>query len=133
MLKKSITFTDYNGNTITEDYYFNLNKVEVMEMELVHPEGLKGWIERIVRIDDRQELIRMFHDIILQAYGEKDESGRRFIKSEEMRKAFEQSEAFSELYMELITDENAAAEFMNGIIPKMENQDKPVLATAQTM
>lgn len=120
MLKKTITYTDYNGETRTEDFYFHLSKAELIEMELVHPEGLKGWLERIIKADDRETIIATFKNIILQAYGEKDETGRRFVKSEELSKAFEQSEAYSELFIELLSDENKAADFVNGIVPKME-------------
>lgn len=132
MLKKSITFEDYNGNMVTEDYYFNFTKAEVVQLDLIHPEGLEGWIKRIIREDDRAKILETFKDIILSSYGEKDETGRRFIKNAELREKFEQSPAYSELYMELITDADAAADFMNGIIPKQLSPDKPELPVASS-
>ena len=120
MYKKTITYTDYNGVERTEDFYFNLSKAELMEMELSHPGGFEAWIQRIIKADDTQTLVEVFRDIIGKAYGEKDETGRRFIKSPEMTKAFMETEAYSELYVELITNEGAAAQFINSIVPKID-------------
>lgn len=122
MYKKTITYTDYNGVERTEDFYFNLSKAELMEMQLSHPGGFEEWINRIIRANDTETLVKVFSDIIGKAYGEKDETGRRFIKSPELTKAFMETEAYSELYMELITDDGAAANFINSIVPKVVSQ-----------
>lgn len=118
MLKKTITYKDYNDVERTEDFYFNLSKAEAMEMELSITGGLTEMIKRIVAAQDTPTIIATFKQIILKAYGEKSQDGRRFIKSEELSKAFSETEAYSILYMELATDANAAAEFVNGIVPK---------------
>ncbi len=134
MLKKTIPYKDYNGVERIEDFYFNLSKAEAMEMELSITGGLTEMIRKIVAAQDTPTIIATFKQIILKAYGEKSPDGRRFIKSEELSKAFSETEAYSILYMELATNANAAAEFVNGIVPKdvdapAEQQPaKPVLA-----
>lgn len=126
MLKKTITYTDYDGNERTEDLYFNLSKAELMELEM-SIDG--GWAERMQKIVDSKDLptlSRIFKDIILKSYGEKSADGRRFIKSERLSEAFAQTEAYSELFMELISKEGAAAEFMSKVIPQItENVPAP--------
>lgn len=117
MLKKTITYTDYNGSERTEDFYFNLNKAEIMEMQMGTTGGLAEMIERIVAAKDAPAIIKIFKDLILKAYGEKSADGKRFIKSEELSLAFAQTEAYSNLYIELATDADAASAFVNGIIP----------------
>lgn len=125
MLKKTITFTDYNGNTRTEDFYFNLNEAEVTEMNLSVAGGLTQMIQRIVAAQDGKSIIGTFKEIILKAYGEKSPDGRRFIKSQELSDAFAQTEAYSKLFMELATDADAAAVFVNGIIPVPAASESP--------
>jgi hypothetical protein len=117
MLKKTITYKDYNGNTRTEDFYFNLSKAELTEMELSREGGLTAQIEKIVSTQDSKKIIEVFKELILTSYGEKAPDGRRFIKNKELIDAFVQTEAYSELFMELAMDSNAAAAFINGIIP----------------
>ena len=122
MLKKTITYTDYNGSERTEDFYFNLTKAEIMEMELTTAGGLSEMIEKIVAAKDAPTIIKVFKDLVLKAYGEKSPDGRRFMKSPEIREAFSQTEAYSQLFMELATDDEAAAKFVNGIIPAVEQK-----------
>ena len=101
MLKKTITYTDYNGNPRTEDFYFNLNEAELAEMVVSVDGGLTAMIQRIVAAQDGKQIIATFKDIVLRAYGEKSPDGRRFIKSPELRDAFSQTEAYVKLFMEL--------------------------------
>lgn len=117
MLKKAITYTDYNGVERTEDFYFNLSKAEIMEMEMSTTGGLAELIQKVVQTQDAPAIVKIFKDLILKAYGEKSPDGKRFIKSSELTQAFEQTEAYSNLFMELATDADAAAKFVNGIIP----------------
>lgn len=117
MLKKTITFTDYNGVERTEDFYFNLNKAEVMEMEMGTTGGFAEMINGIIAAKDVPALISIFKEMILKAYGQKSPDGRRFIKSKELSEEFSQTEAYVSLYMELATDDEAAANFVNGIMP----------------
>jgi len=118
MLKKTITYTDYNGAQRTEDFYFNLSKAEVTEMEMSMSGGLSELIKRIVAAQDIPTIIDIFKKLLLKAYGEKSPDGKRFIKSDEMSIAFSQTEAYSDLFMELATDADAAATFVNGITPQ---------------
>lgn len=117
MLKKTLTYNDYNGVERTEDFYFNLSKAELLEMEMGVSGGLAEMIKRITAAQDAPALIKLFKEIILKAYGEKSPDGRRFVKSEEISTEFAQTEAYSQLYMELATDAEAASNFINGIIP----------------
>lgn len=117
MLKKTIKYTDYNGNVREEDFWFNLTQAEVTELEVSVEGGLVEMINRIVAAQNGKQIIDTFKDIILRAYGEKSPDGRRFIKTQEVRDAFAQTEAYSKLFMELATDAKAASEFVNGIVP----------------
>lgn len=117
MLKKTITYTDYNGLERTEDFYFNLTKAEIMEMEMTTVGGLAEMIQSIVNAKDAPAIIKIFKDLVLKAYGVKSADGKRFEKSEEIATAFAQTEAYSILFMELATDADAAAKFVNGIVP----------------
>lgn len=122
MLKKTFTYTDYNGVERTEDHYFNLSKAELMEMELSTTGGLAEMINKIVAAQDAPAIVKIFKELVLKAYGQKSADGRRFIKSQELSDEFAQTEAYSQLFMELATDADAASKFVNGIVPAMDNQ-----------
>lgn len=128
MLKKTITYTDYNGIERTENFYFNLSKAEIMEMEMSTSGGLAEMIQNIVAAQDAPAIIKIFKDLVLKAYGEKSPDGKRFIKSEEISTAFSQTEAYSIIFMELATNADAAAEFVNGIIPEVDKKTAPAIA-----
>lgn len=117
MLKKTITYEDFDGNKRTEDFYFNLSKAEVLEMQMGISGGMTQMLNKIIAAQDGGRVIKTFKDIILKAYGEKSPDGKRFIKSEEISTAFSQTEAYSQLFMELATNADAAATFVNSIIP----------------
>ena len=118
MLKKLIKYTDYDGRERSENFYFYMSKAELMEMELGTVGGMQNLIQLIIDKQDIPKIMEAFKTIILKAYGEKSPDGRRFIKSKELSEAFSQTEAYSNLYMELITDADAAAVFINGIVPE---------------
>lgn len=124
MLKKRIKYTDYDGNEREEDFYFNLSKAELVELELTTDGGLEQMIQKITDTRDMPKLIELFKRLILMSYGEKSENGKRFIKSKELSDAFAQTEAYSELFMELATDDKAASEFVNGIVPQGLAEDE---------
>lgn len=127
MLKKTITYTDYDGNERTEDFYFNLSKAEVTEMEMSTEGGLSKALTKIVEAKDAKRIIEAFKDLVLKAYGEKSPDGRRFIKNKELREAFSQTEAYSEIFMELATNAEAASAFVNGIIPMVQDPTMSLL------
>ena len=118
MFKKTINYTDYNGEERTEDFYFDLNEAEITEMELSEDGGLSNMINKIVGAKDMPSLIKLFKGLILKSYGVKSADGRRFIKSDELSTEFTQTRAYSKLFMELATDEAKAAEFINSIVPQ---------------
>ena len=131
MLKKTITYTDYTGTERTEDFYFNLTKAEIMEMELGTTGGLAEMIQKVVAAQDAPSIIKIFKDLVLRAYGEKSADGKRFIKNDEIREAFSQTEAYSNLFMELATDADAASAFVNGIVPAMEDKGQAFAKVAK--
>lgn len=117
MLKKTIKYVDYNGNEREEDFYFNLSKAEVTEMELSVDGGLSNMLETLVKTKDNKQIVNLFKEIILKSYGEKSLDGKRFIKSKELSEAFAQTEAYSELFISLALNEDEAANFIKGILP----------------
>lgn len=117
MFAKKIKYTDYNGAAREETFYFNLNKAEIMEMELGVAGGMTQLINMMIASEDGPGLAKFYKEMILKAYGEKSLDGKRFIKNQEVRDAFEQTDAYSELYMELVTDAEKASEFVRGIMP----------------
>lgn len=129
MYKKTIKYTDYNGVEREEDFYFNLTQAEVAEMELSTTGGLNEYIQKIVKADNRPELVRLFKELILKAYGEKSDDGKRFIKRRNgyyLSEDFEQTEAYSILFMELASDTDAATAFVNGIAPVPTTDSSPI-------
>ena len=125
MLKKTITYTDYNGNSRTEDFYFNLTKTELMKMEMGTNGGLSEMVKSIIAAQDQAALIQIFEDLILKAYGVKSLDGKRFEKSAQLSEAFAQTEAYDQLFMELATDADAGAQFINGIVPAEMAKELP--------
>lgn len=119
MFKKTVTYEDYNGESRTEDFYFNLTKVECMEIEFGYAknESLSDAIQTLVATKDIGTVIKTLKHILLQAYGVKSQDGKRFIKNQELRDSFEQSPAFEQIYWELVTDSDKAAELIAGIVP----------------
>lgn len=117
MLAKKISYMDYNGNQREDTFYFNLNKAEIMEMELGVVGGMTHLINTMIAQEDGPGLAKFYKDMILKAYGEKSLDGKRFVKNQDLRDAFEQTDAYSELYMELVTDQDKASEFVKGIMP----------------
>lgn len=118
MIKKTIEYTDFNDNVRTEDFYFNLTKDELIQLGVKYPGGLERKIEQLISSNDVQEIYDIFRTIILESYGEKSEDGRRFIKSEEISTEFSQTNAFSELIMDMVNDSEYSAKFLEGLIPK---------------
>lgn len=118
MLKKTIKYVDYNDEEREEDFYFNLTKAELTQMQLSEKGGLDVVLDRMLQTRDEPSMIKMFKEIIDLSYGVKSTDGRRFIKNQEVLDDFRQTEAYSVLFMELATNSEAAAEFINGVVPK---------------
>lgn len=117
MVKETRTYTSYNGEEITQDFYFDLNKAELMEMEMETPGGLSNSIRAIMATRNVPEIIKLFKRLILASYGVKSPDGKRFIKNDQIREEFMQCPAYSDFFMELAFDDDKAAKFVRGIIP----------------
>ena len=130
MLPREIEYEDFDGNKQKETFYFHLSKPELIELEVGESDGMSTMLERIIKSEDRKEIVSWFKKIVLLSYGIKSEDGKRFIKSDELRTEFSQTAAYASLFEELATNADAAAKFVNGILPKdliNQEQDKPVV------
>lgn len=132
MYKKRIKYVDYNGTEREEDFYFNLTRSELTEMEFSSSGGLQNYIQKIIDAQNGKEIITVMKNLILKSYGVKSLDGKYFNKSEEISEAFSHTEAYDILFMELATDDKAAADFVNGIIPKMDTEKSSVPAKLAT-
>lgn len=133
MLKKTITYRTYDDEEVTEDFYFNLTTAELIEMQLSQAGTLTKMIEQIVKAKDGPTIARVFKDLIKKSYGIKSPDGKRFQKSKEIWEAFEQCPAYSELYVELSTNDTAAYEFFHGLIPKDLQSELPNVNEAKKL
>ncbi|WP_207666233.1 hypothetical protein [Faecalibacterium sp. AF10-46] len=132
MLKKTISYTDYDGNQRTEDFYFNLSMAELTEMQMSVEGGMRGYIQRIMAANDQTALMKLFKDVLLMTYGKKSDDGRLFLKNDAIRAEFEASPAFSAIYMELMSDAQKAADFINGLMPADLCNQNPAMEMAAT-
>ena len=128
MFKKEIEYQDFNGQQRKETFYFNLSKAELMEMELSTQAGMEEMIKMLIATKDNAKIVQTFKDLILKSYGIKSEDGTRFIKTPELREAFEQSNAYSELFIEILSNTDSQVAFINGVvngvnIPEMKEED----------
>ena len=127
MLAKKITYADYDGHKRTETFYFNLTKSEITELQLTYPGGYAEYIEKVVESGDAPELMKMFKDIIRRSYGEKTDDGKRLVKSDELSRAFMETLAYDELFMELCHDADYALKFVAGIMPDFGDDKERLL------
>lgn len=120
MFKKTVTYTDFNGVERTEDFYFHVTEAQAVELELSETGGLKASVERIIQAQDMPQIISVLKKLVLESYGVKSPDGRRFIKTDKVKEEFEQTEAYSKIFMELAFDDKKAAEFVNGLKAPIE-------------
>lgn len=132
MYKITETYTDYDDNQRTEDFYFNYSEAELTDLQFSVSGGLAGMIDKIIKTNDMPKLVELFRELIQKAYGEKSNDGRRFIKSQELTKEFTETVAYSQIYMRLATDSKAAQEFINKVVPK-SMKDKMQQANQQNV
>ena len=134
MLKREVKYTTFDDEEVTDVFYFHIGKPELIEMELEYEGGLGASIQRIIEEKDNKKLVELFKRVVLNAYGEKSPDGKRFVKSEELSREFSQTAAYEALYMELASNDGAAAAFITGVLPKdmakdikaLDVPDKPV-------
>lgn len=122
MIKETVKYIDYNGVEREDTLYFHFNKAEIAMMQMSVEGGMSERIQKIIDAKDQQEIIKLFKKLVLDSYGIKSEDGKRFEKSEQLRTEFEQSEAYSELFMTLATNTDEAIKFVNGILPQIDNK-----------
>ena len=128
MFKYEIAYTDYNGEKRKDWAYFNLSRAELMEMELSTTAGVEEMIRMLIATKDNAKIVQIYKDLILKSYGIKSEDGRRFIKSQALREEFEQSEAYSEFFMQMMTNSELQNEFINKVVagtnvPNMDEKE----------
>lgn len=117
MIKKRMTYEDFNGETRTEDFWFHMSEVDLLEMDSKYPGGMQGFIQKMIDTQDAAEMFKLAKEIIELSYGEKSLDGRTFEKSPELTRSFTQTQAYVDLFMEIGTDADKAAEFIKGIMP----------------
>lgn len=130
MIHETVTYTDYNGMSRTETFYFHFTQAEIMEMQLSVEGGFNARVQRMIDAKDQPSIIKLVKDFVLDAYGVKSEDGRRFMKNEEIRKSFEENPAYSIIFMKLATDADAASKFVNGVAPSDMPRNTPAIAAA---
>ena len=121
MYKITRKFEDYNGVEKEQDFWFNLSKADILKMELSEEGGMDKRLDKLVKTKDMKEAIRVFEGLLLMAYGVKTDDGR-FVKNDQVRAEFASSAAYSDIYFELATNPEAAQKFVEGVIPKFEEQ-----------
>lgn len=117
MVIKKIKYKDFNGVEREEEFMFNLTEAEITEMELMTDGGLSDSIKKIIAAQNTPQIIETFKNLLLKSYGQKSADGRLFIKNKKLTEEFTQTNAYSQFFMELATDDKAAIAFINGIIP----------------
>lgn len=127
MFSDKITYEDFDGNTQTQEVFFNISKVEALSLETSYPGGYGDYLQKVVDTNDNHRILEVFKDIVKKSYGVKSEDGKRFVKSEEEYKKFEESPVYDEFVMKLIGDENYALDFVIGVMPSTDGVTKEAL------
>lgn len=117
MIKKTVTYTDYNGESRTETFYFHYTEAEILDMEMSEEGSFTERIQRIIDAKDKTALMKLIKKFVIDAYGVKSEDGKRFMKNDEVKAAFVECPAYSDIFMDMVTNDELAAEFVNGVIP----------------
>lgn len=128
MIKKTVTYEDFNGTVRTETFYFHFSQAEIMEMQLTTEGGFSERVQKMIDAKDQPAIIKLIKDFVLDAYGVKSDDGKRFMKSPEIRAAFVENPAYSEIFMELATDADKASEFVNGVVLANARKELPAAA-----
>ena len=118
MLKKTITFKDLDNNDVTQDFYFNISKTELLQWQLSEPGGMEAKLSQVVASQDGAQIMQTVDDVLRKAYGVRSEDNLRFEKSDVLYEEFKQTDAYNVLFMELCTDAGASAAFMNALMPE---------------
>lgn len=122
MIKRTFKYTDFNGIDREEEIYFHLTRTELVELAMKYPGGIASWIRKITTASNGSAIYETLENILLTAYGEKSDDGRRFIKSPELAQAFKQTPMYDELFQELAFDATKMAKFIEEITPEMPSE-----------
>jgi hypothetical protein len=125
MIKKTITYETFDGGSVTEDFYFNMSKAELVELEISQKDGFGEALQRMIKSEDNMAILEAFKSIIMMSIGRKSDDGKRFIKNDQIRDEFMQTNAYSELFFEIAQDADQASSFIRGILPSSLNADVP--------
>lgn len=117
MLKKELTYENYDGVEVTEVFYFNLTKAELTLWEASEDGGVSARLKKMVDTKDGKSIMSTFYDIMMRSYGEKSADGKRFVKSPEMSKAFSETVAFDIIFSEMMEDPEKALNFVQKVLP----------------
>lgn len=116
MIKKTVTFTNYNDQEVTKSYYFNIDKLEAAELELEYGDLIET-VEELLESSDGKKVYGIFKEIILNAVGQKSADGNSFIKNQQIRDEFAGSPALGEIIMDMFKNPEAAGPFLEGMLP----------------
>ena len=124
MIKKTLTYYDFNDQEVTEELYFHLSSIELTRMIAKYDGDLEGYINKIVAAGDLMAMVNILEDLLLSSYGVKSEDGRRFIKGPEVVNSFEWSQAYAELFETLLNNPKETREFGIGLILSAKQQEE---------
>lgn len=127
MFSDKITYEDFNGNTVEEEVFFNISKMEALELEASYPHGYASFLEKVAQSDDNLLALKAFKDLVKLAYGVKSEDGKRFVKSDEEYEKFESSPVYDEVVIKLISDGDYALDFVLGAFPNSNGETKEAI------
>jgi hypothetical protein len=131
MLKLPITYEDYDGKSVTEEFYFNMSKIEWLRFQAEFHGGFEDVIKKLVEAEDLKQIMAEFEKLVLLTYGERD--GNKFLKNDDIVQGFKSTAAYHQFIWELATDEEKAAAFINGVMPKdLEQEAQRLEAQAKT-
>lgn len=119
MYKIVIPYHDMDGNEINnEEFRFHLSKAKILELEISAPGGsLYVMMNNLIKKRDGKNIMETYKKLILMSYGEISDDRKGFVQNKELSEAFEQTEAYSELFTSLVTDPDKAEEFFESILP----------------
>lgn len=111
MFKHSVEYVDFNGSDRKEDLYFHLSLPEVTRLEAEIGMGLEDYIKGLTTNQELNTLLAFLERMLLSSYGQKTSDGKSFIKSQVIREAFEYSQAYAEIFEQVLSNPDLARKF----------------------
>lgn len=131
MIKKNVTYKNFEDIEITETLHFHFTEAELVELESSEEGGLTAWGETLKESGNIEEILAALKKIIGKAYGEKMDGGRRFVKNDLIVDSFKSSEAYSTLLFQLLENPTEAGEFFKALVPKNSSRTPSKLTPAE--